>query len=101
MPIILILSGRFLRRNIFEKYLSKFFADKYFSAARFEKYGKRLTVQIFIFLVLMAGSEGVSIRGDRGKKEIREHFQSVVSVHFEYCTIFVVSRTFSVLCPRN
>ena len=33
----------FLRRNIFEKYLSKIFADKYFSAARFGKYGKRLT----------------------------------------------------------
>ena len=35
--------GRFLRRNIFEKYLSKIFADRYFSAARFGKYGKRLT----------------------------------------------------------
>ena len=92
--------GRFLRRNIFEKYLSKIFADKYFSAARFEKYGKRLRNFYFWFSWrdLKAFRSGVT----GGRKKGTTFHWSVVSVHFEYCTMFVVvSRTFSVLCPRN
>ena len=65
----LCFSGRFLRRNIFEKYLSKFFADKYFSAARFGKYGKRLTVQKFIFLVLWRDLKGFRLGVTGGRKK--------------------------------
>ena len=38
------------------------------------------TVQNFLFLVFMVGSEGVSIRGDRGKKE-REQFFTRRTTH--------------------
>ena len=64
------------------------FADKYFSAARFGEYGKRLAVQIF-FSDFHAGSEGVLIRRDRGKKE-REHFSLVCAFRILYhvCLLF-------------
>ena len=57
------------------------------------------TVQKFLFLVFMAGSEGVSIRGDRGKKE-REHFSLVCAFRILYhvCCFTHIQRT---ICPRN
>ena len=51
------------------KYFREIFVGNIFLRRTiWEKYGKRLTVQKCFFLFFMAGSEGVSIRGDRGSR---------------------------------
>ena len=63
--------GRFLRgifsTNIWAVWVQNN-CRKYSSKILFGKYGKRLTVQKYFFLFLMAGCEGVSMRCHRGSR---------------------------------